>query len=852
MTSQFTAARRIAARELRGGLRGFRIFLACLALGVAAIAAVGSVRYAIQEGLTREASSLLGGDAEVRFTYRFAEEPERAWMDENALTVSEVVDFRSMAVVREGDQTERALTQVKGVDAAYPLYGSVGLEPQIPLAEALAGSEGLPGLVAERVLVDRLGLSPGDTLSLGTQAFRLMAVLTREPDGVTSSFALGPRIIVRTEDLADSGLITSGTLFDTAYRLKLPPDARLNALRRDVRSEFENNGLRWRDNRRGTPGISVFVDRLSAFLVIVGLAGLAVGGVGVSAAVRSYLDSKTNTIATLKTLGAQGRTIFAVYMIQIGVLALIGVVIGLILGAGIPWLFSPLILERLPIPAVFGFYPFPLLEAAFYGLMTALIFTLWPLARAQQIRAAGLFRDATSGDAGLPAPIFIASLGVLVAGFVVSAALLSGIPILALWSAAGILASLAVLMLAARATRWATARASRAPFTRGRSGLRLALGAVSGPGGETTSVTLSLGLGLTVLATIGQIDSNLRGAIEGDLPEIAPSYFFVDIQNDQLDGFLTEGMATSGVSEIETAPMLRGIITQINGENAGAYVRARNNGEGHWTLRGDRGVSYGTQPPKGAAITQGNWWPEDYDGPPLMSFAEEEAMELGIGIGDTVTVNILGRDLTAEIANLRIVEFQDMGINFLMILNPGALAGAPHTHIATVYSDEASEAPLLRRLADLYPNITAVRVRDAIARISEALDGLSAATRYGAAATLITGFVVLIGAAAAGERRRVFEAAVLKTLGATRGRILASFALRSAILGAAAGIVAIIAGALAGWGVMTFVMDTDYRFEPVSAFAIVAGGALASLVAGLAFAWRPLTARPAGILRARE
>ncbi|MEM8872463.1 MAG: ABC transporter permease, partial [Pseudomonadota bacterium] len=312
MTSQFTAARRIAARELRGGLRGFRIFLACLALGVAAIAAVGSVRYAIQEGLTREASSLLGGDAEVRFTYRFAEEPERAWMDENALTVSEVVDFRSMAVVREGDQTERALTQVKGVDAAYPLYGSVGLEPQIPLAEALAGSEGLPGLVAERVLVDRLGLSPGDTLSLGTQAFRLMAVLTREPDGVTSSFALGPRIIVRTEDLADSGLITAGTLFDTAYRLKLPPDARLNALRRDVRSEFENNGLRWRDNRRGTPGISVFVDRLSAFLVIVGLAGLAVGGVGVSAAVRSYLDSKTNTIATLKTLGAQGRTIFAV------------------------------------------------------------------------------------------------------------------------------------------------------------------------------------------------------------------------------------------------------------------------------------------------------------------------------------------------------------------------------------------------------------------------------------------------------------------------------------------------------------------------------------------------------------
>ncbi len=193
-----------------------------------------------------------------------------------------------------------------------------------------------------------------------------------------------------------------------------------------------------------------------------------------------------------------------------------------------------------------------------------------------------------------------------------------------------------------------------------------------------------------------------------------------------------------------------------------------------------------------------------------------------------------------------------MGINFLMIMNPGALAGAPHTHIATVYSEPEAEVPLLRKLAEMYPNITAIRVRDAIARVSEALEGLSAATRYGAAATLLTGFIVLIGAAAAGERRRVYEAAVLKTVGATRARILASFALRSALLGAAAGAVAILGGGLAGWGVMTFVMDSDYAFEPVSALAIVTGGALATLLAGLAFAWRPLAARPARVLRARE
>ena len=236
----------------------------------------------------------------------------------------------------------------------------------------------------------------------------------------------------------------------------------------------------------------------------------------------------------------------------------------------------------------------------------------------------------------------------------------------------------------------------------------------------------------------------------------------------------------------------------------------------------------------------------------LVSFSEEHGKGLGLKIGDTVTISILGREITARVANFRVVNFRDMGINFLMAMSPGVLAGAPHTHIATVYAEEAAEAGLLRELANAYPNITAIRVRDAIDRVSEALGQLAEATRWGASVTLLTGLVVLIGAAAAGERRRVYEAAVLKTVGAARGLILRSFALRSALLGAAAGGVALIAGVAAAWAVMVFVMDAPYRFEPVSALVIVVGGAAASLVAGLAFAVRPLAARPAQVLRARE
>ncbi|MEM8581254.1 MAG: FtsX-like permease family protein, partial [Pseudomonadota bacterium] len=463
-----------------------------------------------------------------------------------------------------------------------------------------------------------------------------------------------------------------------------------------------------------------------------------------------------------------------------------------------------------------------------------------------QVRAAELFRDTTSRKLRLPSTRYLVALGIALVALVGSAIGLSGIPQLASGSVGGIVGALVILMLAAWGIRVLSRRIASTRFVRGRSALRLALGAIGGPGNEATSVVLSLGLGLSVLAAVGQIDSNLRTSIAEELPKDAPSYFFVDIQNDQIDSFLERTQNDPGVSRVESAPMLRGIITRINGQPA------REVAGDHWVLRGDRGVTYSAAPPLNTTITEGAWWPEDHSGPNQISFADEEARELGLTLGDELTVNILGRDIVGTVTSFRVVDFSTAGIGFILSMNPGALAGAPHTHIATVYADEDAEAALLRDVAGAAPNITAIRVRDAIDRVTEALSGLAAATSYGALATLVTGFVVLIGAAAAGERGRVFEAAVLKTLGATRGRILTSFALRSALLGAAAGGVAIFAGGLAGWAVMTFVMEASYRFEPVSAIAIVFGGALATLLAGLGFALRPLALRPAGVLRARE
>ncbi|MEP4197932.1 MAG: FtsX-like permease family protein [Aliishimia sp.] len=831
---------RLAARELRGGLKGFRIFLACLALGVAAIAAVGSVRASIEAGLAREGAAILGGDAEMDFTYRFASAEERIWMDANAVRVSEIADFRSMVVVEKGGEVERGLTQVKAVDAAYPLIGKVELDPEIPLSQALLDN----GAVMERVLMDRLGLTVGDMFKLGTQTFALNAVLLREPDGASGGFGLGPRTIVRTKDLEASGLLAPGTLYSSKYRLEFPEGTELARAATEADERFATSGMRWTDARNGAPGVAEFVERLGAFLILVGLSGLAVGGVGVSAAVRSYLAGKTSVIATLRTLGADRATLFQIYFIQIGVLSLFGIVIGLVLGAVAPLLLAPLIEARLPIPAAFAIYPAPLVESAIYGLLTAFLFTLWPLARTEDVRAATLFRDALSTTKLLPAPKYILASAIALAVFLAVASWFSGTVRLTLWTAGGIAGALVLLVAAAGAIRFASRHL--APRLKGRPVWRWALSAIAGPREGATSVVLSLGLGLSVLAAVGQIDGNLRQAISGNLPEVAPSYFFVDIQKDQMPGYLDRLKNDPAVRRVDSAPMLRGIITRING------IPAQEFAPGHWVLEGDRGVTYSEKPSENTRVTRGEWWDADYTGPPLISFAAEEAEEMGIALGDVMTINILGRDITGTVASFREVDFSTAGIGFILSMNPTALEGAPHSFISTVYAEPEAEAQILRDLASKYPNITAIRVRDAIDRVSEVLSGLAAATSYGAAATLLTGFLVLIGAAAAGTGARTYEAAVLKTLGATRQRILLSFALRAALLGACAGSVALMAGIGGGWAVSHFVLDTDYTVIWSNALAIIIGGVLATLLSGLAFAWGPLAASPAQVLRARE
>ncbi|MEO1492551.1 MAG: FtsX-like permease family protein [Pseudomonadota bacterium] len=832
---------KIALRELRGGLAGFRVFLACLILGVGGIAAVGSVTSAISEGMAAEGQTILGGDVELRFAYRPANEDELAWMNAQG-DVSRIVSMRSM--LSKGE--ERALAEVKGVDDAYPLYGEVAMSGGASLNDALAPVNDVPGLLVEPVLAARLGLEPGHEVRLGAGTFIYRGTIEAEPDRASAGFAMGPRVMTTVEGLDRAGMLTTGVIYRTGYRIRVPEGTDVAAMKTAFDAAFPEAGARWRDRANAAPGIARFVQRFGAFLILVGIAALAVGGVGIASAVQGYLTRKLPAIAALRTLGATGATVFLAYAMQIALIAGLGIIAGVALGAGLVALFGPLLSASLPVPADFTIHAEPLIKAAVFGAAAAALFTAWPLSWLRRVRPAELLRRETTGQVRWPGWPTVAVLVALAALFAVLVIFWSPAPWLVAICLGGIIGAVVVLRCLGWVTAWAVRRASTSGVAARLPTLRMALSAVGASGAGTPSTVVALGLGLGVLTAIGQIDANMQRMLNDQLPEGSPAFFFVDIQNEQLDPFRDKIASIDGTGDLGSAPMLRGILTHLDGVPA---KEAEIDPAAAWVLRGDRGVSYATAPPAGSVLTEGTWWEAGYDGPPLVSFAEEEGRELGLAVGETITINILGRPITAEVANFRSVEWRSMGINFIMILSPNALAGAPHTHIATLHADEAAEGEILRTIGREMPNVTPVRVRDQITRVSDGLGKLGAATRWGALAVLLTGLAVLIGTAAAGEDRRRAEAAILKVLGASRGQILVNFALRSALSGLIAGLIALLWGGLAAWAVMTFVFDTTFTLEPLSAIAIVLGGTAATLIIGLFFARGPLGIHPAKVLR---
>jgi putative ABC transport system permease protein len=839
-------ALRFARRELRGGLRGFGVFIACIALGVMTIAGVGSVAKSLADGLSRAGSMILGGDLAFSLVQREANDNERAFLYAHG-TVSVVATLPTMA--RTG-AARTTLVEVKAVDSAYPLVGAVTTDPDRPLAALLARESGAFGAAADPALLARLDLKPGDRISIGNAMIELRAALTGEPDKLAAGISFGPRLLVSAAALRASGLLQPGSLVRWQYRLRLPEadagDGAVSAVEKQAQTASPNAGWDIRTRRKASPQLERNVERFSQFLTLVALTALLVGGVGVANAVASHLARKQDAIATMKALGATGGGVFAVYCTQIVLVALFATLIGAALGAALPFAVAALLGGILPLPITPALHPAELALAVAYGLLTALAFAMWPLGRAHDISVAMLFRDQIASERRWPRRRYA----------IATASIVAALAALAIWCAydrrlaAIFVASAAIIFLALRLVAVLTmALARRLPRSRS-TVVRLAIANISRPGALTPSVVLSLGLGMALLATVIELHGNLHRQFSAALPDKAPSFFFLDIPSAQGDRFDRFVRTQAPRSTLERVPMLRGRIVAANGVKAEDLKP----GEGSaWVLRGDRGITYASAIPQGSRLVAGEWWAADYAGAPLVSLEERTAKDLNLKLGDTVTVNVLGRNVTARIANLRAVEWQSLGINFVLVFSPDTFSGAPHTDIATLtFADGGStqeETALIKALAEAFPTVSAVRVKDALDAVDHIVGNLLLALRGASAVTLIAAALVLGGALAAGQRFRVYDAVVLKTLGATRARLVAAYALEYLLIGVATVVFGVAAGSLAAALVVTKVMEFPFVWIAAQAIAAALAALLVTVALGLAGTFTALGQKPAVVLR---
>ena len=821
----------LARRDLRARFRGLRLLLVCLFLGVGALAAIGSLASAIEGELASRGQVLLGGDVEFEIGQRRAEANERRAIAAVG-RVSETVRMQSMAI----RDTQSVPIELKAVDATYPLYGRLRLADGRNVSAPPAGTAWIGAALAER-----MGARVGESVRLGSASFRVGGIIAEEPDRLGEGFTLGPVVIVALDGLTRTGLIQPGSLYQSKYRVRMAGGSPKDTVEA-FEKRFAEAGWETRTRDRAAPGASRFVDRMGEFLTLVGLAALAIAGIGIGGGVSSYLAARRRNIATLKVLGATSGIVARVYLIQIAVVALVGIAAGLLVGIIATPLLVALAGQVLPVSPGFAIQPLPLALSALYGLLIALGAAALPLVQGAEVPAAALLRGAIDGrDTGRWRAFGWMALA---AGALVSVVMLtSAQPALS----AAFLASVAAALLLLAGLGWMIRQAaSRIPRPR-RPLLRLAIAGLHRPGSRTVALVVALGLGLTLFVLLAAIRTSLDANIERTVPARAPALFALDVPRDRVNEFSQTIRQSAPRAEVATVALLRGTVVGYGKTRVADLAQIPQDA---FILRGERGITYAAALPTGSTLTEGRWWPAGYAGPPLVSVEAAQAKALGLAIGDPLTISVLGQEVTAQVASFRTVQWDTMGFNFVLVFSPGTFADFPHNLSATVNMPPAQTSTVMRALLPRFPSVSVIEVGGVLKQIQDVVRQLSTASAAAASVAILAGIAVLIGAITAAREMRTYDAVMLKVLGATRAQILGAQTIEYVLLSLIVAGVALALGLGAAWYVVVRLFQFVWLPDLTAVLLTLGAGVGLTLLIGLLGSLPILAARPAQALRA--
>ncbi|MGX7894433.1 ABC transporter permease [Tsuneonella sp. HG222] len=832
----WSAAWGIARRDLHRRFRGLRLLLVCLFLGVGALAAIGSLTSAIRGELDSQGQTILGGDLEVEVWQRPLTDEERAWLADYG-ELSE--GYRMQAMARAGEAT--APVELKAVDERWPMYGSFTLADGRTVGAPAADE----AWVAEGT-AERLGIATGDNIKVGTATLRVGGIIGEEPDRLSEGFQLGQTLIVRKELPETAGLTAPGAMYESKTRIRFSGADDPEAVEEALEARFPEAGLDTRTRDRASPGAERFVSRMGEFLTLVGLAALAIAGIGIGGGVSSYLEARRASIATMKILGATSRDITRIYALQLGAAAIAGTLAGLLAGVAVTPLLANALGDLLPVRSGATFDPWALLRAAAFGLLVATVFAAPPLARARDYPAMALMRARVAPLArigsGAARPVALGLAGIVALAFAGAPQ-----PLLTASFLAGAVAVFGLLALLGWGIRRLAARAPRPANPL----LRIAIGNLHRPGSATTALVVALGFGLTAFVLLAGIQSSLDGNIRRSVPERAPDYFVLDVPRDGAEKFAAMVEAAAPGSAIRTVPTMRGAVLAFGPKGAMTRVSELEElPDGAWGLRGERGLTYAATVPEGNTVTQGEWWPANYSGEPLVSVDEELAQATGLAIGDYLTIGILGVERTARIANIRRIDWESLGFNYVFVFSPNAIADAPHNLAATIELPAGSRAPgLLGGLVAVFPSSSVIEVGPLLTEARTILDQVALAILAAASVAVLAGIAVLLGAIAAARAARLYDSVILRVLGASRRQLLllqlGEFGLLAAILA----VVALALGTAMAWLVVVQLFEFDWLPDWAGILGVLGAGLALVLAFALGASLPLLRARPAQSLR---
>ncbi len=837
---------RFALRDLLGDPRGFGVFIACIVIGVAAISGVSGLSRSLAQGLASEGRTILGGDAAYTLVSRELSDEQRAFF----AAQGRLADITLMRAMARRDDGEAAMVEIKAIDpATYPVFGEATLDPQTPLADALAERDGLAGIAVDPILLARLDAKLGETVMIGVSRFQLRATVQSEPDKLAGGIGFGPRVLMTRAALAGAGIVTPGSIYRNVTRVTLAgkvSDAAVKSFNAEATRRFPQAGWEARTRDAVSPQFSRNLDRFTQLLTLVALTALVAGGAGVANAAQGFVERKRAQFAVLKALGATGSRVFLIALAQVMTAATFAILIGLGVGALIPWAAAESLREIADLPVQASLDARGAVFGALYGLLVTLIFALPPLGRAHETPVAALLRDdPREGRLNrYRVAAFIAALALAALVMATATEIKVGFAYVA--AAASIFAVL-------RAAAWATMRGARALPRPRDARLRLALSNIWRPKSLTPALIISIGLTQALLITLAIVEGAIHNELaRADAGEI-PNFFFIDTPKTETEAFQAFLSERAPGGRIEHVPMMRGRIVDIKGRPVETIAVAD---DAKWALEGDRGVTFSTGMPANSQLAEGDWWPEGYDGPPLVSLEAKIAEGLGLAIGDDIKVNVLGRDIVAKVSSTRKVDWRSYGINFVMVFSPNVFRAAPYTELFTVAygapsvaARDALDARLARETAKRFPMIVSVRVKEALAAIDKIAGQLALAARAAAGVAIVTAILALASAVASSQRARLHDAVVLKTLGATRGWLAAALALEFGMVGLVASTIALGAGAAAAWGVTRYLMKMDFVFPAGTVAATTLATLAITIGLGLAGTWRVLSRRPGPELR---